>query len=68
MPQAETAAPVDSAEVVTLADEQAVVDVVSSSILKLWGAINDLTRLRPTRRERRRMELMFHVVIRTPRL
>jgi hypothetical protein len=30
---------------VGLADEPAVVDLVSSTILKLWGAVNDLTRL-----------------------
>src|SRR3954470_24619850 len=42
---------------VSLADEPAVVDIVASSILKLWGAVNDLTRLRPTRRERFRVTI-----------
>jgi uncharacterized protein (TIGR00730 family) len=46
-----------SADIVTLADERAVVDVVSSSILKLWSAVNDLTRLRPTKRERFRVTI-----------
>ena len=55
MPQAETAP--DSAEIVTLADEQAVVGLVSSSILKLWSAVNDLTRLRPSKRERFRVTI-----------
>jgi uncharacterized protein (TIGR00730 family) len=49
--------PSDPADVVSLADEQAVVDLVSSSVLKLWGAVNDLTRLRPTRRQRFRVTI-----------
>ena len=52
--QTQRAAP---GELVTLADEQAVVDVVASSIFKLWGAVNDLTRLRPTRRPRFRVTI-----------
>ena len=47
----------DSEDVVSLADEQAVVDVVSSSILKLWDAVNELTRLRPTKRKRFRVTI-----------
>ena len=47
--------PAAPGEVVSLANEQAVVDLVTSSILKLWGAVNDLTRLRPTRRPRFRV-------------
>jgi uncharacterized protein (TIGR00730 family) len=43
--------------VVSLADEKAVVDVVTSSIFKLWEAVNDLTRLHPTRRERFRVTI-----------
>jgi hypothetical protein len=54
MTPAETARP-RSGESVSLADERAVVDLVASSILKLWGAVNDLTRLRPTRRDRFRV-------------
>src|SRR5690349_12199724 len=42
---------------VSLADEAAVVELVSSSILKLWGAVNDLTQLRPTRRDRFRVTI-----------
>ena len=56
MSRAETAR-TDSTGVVTLADEQAVVEVVSASVLKLWGAVNDLTRLRPTRRQRYRVTI-----------
>jgi uncharacterized protein (TIGR00730 family) len=49
--------PAAPGELVSLADEQAVVDVVSSSIFKLWTAVNDLTRLRPTRRPRFRVTI-----------
>lgn len=47
----------DATGVVTLADEQKVVELVSSAIHKLWGTVNDLTRLRPTRRERFRVTI-----------
>src|SRR5215208_2946053 len=47
----------ENGDTVSLANEQAVVDVVSSSILKLWGAVNDLTRLRPTKRNRFRVTI-----------
>src|SRR5688500_15115225 len=56
MTRLQTEAP-DSGDIVTLADERAVVDVVSSSILKLWSAVNDLTRLRPTKRDRFRVTI-----------
>src|SRR3954471_11902416 len=49
--------PKDEAGLVSLGDEQAVVDVVTSSIFKLWEAVNDLTRLRPTRRQRFRVTI-----------
>ena len=47
----------DPAGLVSLSDEQAVVDLVSASVLKLWGAVNDLTRLRPTKRSRFRVTI-----------
>src|SRR6476620_7861385 len=56
MPMTDSAQPERSLPV-TLADEQAVVDLVSSSILKLWSTVNDLTRLRPTKRERFRVTI-----------
>jgi uncharacterized protein (TIGR00725 family) len=55
-PSAAASAPT-SADIVTLADESAVAAVVSSSILKLWSAVNDLTRLRPTKRDRFRVTI-----------
>jgi predicted Rossmann-fold nucleotide-binding protein len=55
MTQVQPAQP--DADIVSLADERAVVDLVTSSVFKLWGAVNDLTRLRPTRRERFRVTI-----------
>lgn len=49
--------PPSASGAVSLADESAVVELVSASVLKLWGAVNDLTRLRPTRRERFRVTI-----------
>lgn len=44
-------------EPVSLADEEAVRQVVSDSILELWDAVNNLARIRPSRRERYRVTL-----------
>lgn len=44
-------------DLVTLADEEAVKEIVSSSILGLWEVVNNLTRLRPTRRDRFRVTI-----------
>ena len=38
-----------SSEFVPLDQEQEVLDVVSSSVFSLWEAVNNLTRLRPTK-------------------
>jgi hypothetical protein len=56
MSKVETARPAPG-DAVSLADEQAVVDLVSSSVFKLWGAVNELTRLRPTKRPRFRVTI-----------
>jgi uncharacterized protein (TIGR00730 family) len=56
MTQTATANPASDG-IVTLSNEQAVVDLVSSSIMRLWSTVNDLTRLRPTRRERFRVTI-----------
>lgn len=47
----------DPADLISLSDEQKVVDVVRSSILNLWQVVNDLTRLRPTKRQRYRVTI-----------
>ena len=46
-----------SSELVPLDDEQRVLDVVTSSVFKLWEAVNGLTRLRPTKRSRYRVTI-----------
>ena len=45
------------AGVVSLADEEAVKQVLVSSVLGLWDVVNDLTRLRPSRRDRYRVTI-----------
>jgi uncharacterized protein (TIGR00730 family) len=47
----------DGTALVDLQDQQQVVEVVSSSILGLWDVVNNLTRLRPTRREQFRVTI-----------
>jgi uncharacterized protein (TIGR00730 family) len=42
---------------VSLADEEAVKLIVSRTIMGLWDLVNDLTRLRPSRRERYRVAI-----------
>ena len=42
---------------VTLADEEGVKEVVVRAILGLWEVVNDLTRLRPSKRERYRVTI-----------
>jgi hypothetical protein len=44
-------------DLVSLGDEKKVIEVVSASILSLWEAVNNLTRLRPTVRERYRVTI-----------
>jgi len=47
----------DSSDLVSLGDEQRSLEVLSSSVLKLWEVVNNLTRLRPTKRERYRVTI-----------
>ena len=46
-----------SAELVSLGDEAKVLEVVGGSVLKLWEVVNNLTRLRPTKREKYRVTI-----------
>ncbi len=39
---------------VPLSDEKAALHILTRSLLGLWETVNDLTRLRPTRRDRYR--------------
>lgn len=42
---------------ISLADEEAVKQIVATTVLDLWKVVNNLTRLRPTRRERYRVAI-----------
>ena len=44
-------------DAISLADEAAVIQTLSGTILNLWQAVNDLTRLKPSRRERYRVTI-----------
>src|SRR3989442_1678559 len=44
--------PERSAELISLADEEGVKQVLVNSVLGLWDVVNSPTRLRPSRRER----------------
>lgn len=45
------------AGVVTLADEEAVKQILSASVMSLWEVVNNLSRLRPSKRERYRVAI-----------
>lgn len=47
----------DRARVVSLADEEGVKEILATSIMSLWEVVNELTRLRPSRRERYRVAI-----------
>src|SRR6478752_8968252 len=47
----------NAAKHVSLADEDAVKQVVVDSILGLWDTVNNLTRLKPSRRDRYRVTI-----------
>jgi uncharacterized protein (TIGR00730 family) len=46
-----------TSDVVRLDDQPATVEVLSQAVLGLWDVVNNLTRLRPTRRERFRVTI-----------
>ena len=43
--------------VVTLADEEAVKEILAASVMSLWEVVNNLSRLRPSKRERYRVAI-----------
>src|SRR5690348_14041228 len=47
--------PTQSADFISLGDEAQVLDVLTQSVLNLWEVVNNLTRLRPTARQRYRV-------------
>jgi hypothetical protein len=48
---------ITDATTVSLADEEAVKRILVETIFGLWAAVNNLTRLRPSRRERYRVTI-----------
>ena len=44
-------------QLVSLADEDAVKEILVSTILNLWKVVNDLTRLRPSKKGRYRLTI-----------
>lgn len=47
----------DPSRLVSLADEEGVKKILATSILGLWDVVNELTRLRPSKRERYRVAI-----------
>ncbi len=47
----------DSSRMVSLADEERVKEVLAATVMDLWQAVNNLTRLRPSRKERYRVSI-----------
>jgi hypothetical protein len=47
----------EPAGLVSLADEERVKEILATTVLDLWKAVNTLTRLRPSRRERYRVAI-----------
>jgi len=52
-----TPPPSQSSDLVDLGDEERAVEVLAQSVLGLWEVVNNLTRLRPTRREEFRVTI-----------
>ena len=46
-----------STDLVSLGDEKKVLEIVAGSIFNLWEAVNNLTRLQPTKRDRYRVTI-----------
>jgi uncharacterized protein (TIGR00730 family) len=59
MPDAPKTAPPapQGPQYVSLADEEAVKEVLSDTVMNLWEVVNNLTRLRPTKRDRYRIAI-----------
>jgi uncharacterized protein (TIGR00730 family) len=47
----------DQSQLVSLADEEAVKEILSTTIQNLWDVVNNLARLRPSRRDRYRVAI-----------
>ena len=49
--------PTDASRLVSLTDEEAVKEILAATVLDLWKVVNNLTRLRPSKRERYRVAI-----------
>jgi uncharacterized protein (TIGR00730 family) len=49
--------PAKAASIVNLSDEEGVKEILAKAVMGLWDVVNDLSRLRPTRRERYRVAI-----------
>jgi uncharacterized protein (TIGR00730 family) len=47
----------DSSRLVSLSDEEAVKEIIRTTVLNLWKVVNNLTRLRPSKHERYRIAI-----------
>jgi uncharacterized protein (TIGR00730 family) len=47
----------NTARLVSLSDEEAVKEIIATTVLDLWKVVNNLTRLRPSKRERYRVAI-----------
>jgi uncharacterized protein (TIGR00730 family) len=47
----------NGARLISLSDEEAVKEIIGTTVLDLWKVVNNLTRLRPSRRERYRVAI-----------
>jgi len=54
---AKNSSTVDGPQLVSLADEEAVREILSKTVMDLWDVVNNLTRLRPSKRERYRVAI-----------
>jgi uncharacterized protein (TIGR00730 family) len=52
-----TSTPENKAATISLADEEAVRDILAHTVFGLWDIVNNLTRLRPSKRERYRVTI-----------
>src|SRR5262249_3625056 len=56
-PMSDDASVKHGSQTISLADEDAVKQVLVSAVFGLWDIVNNLTRLRPTKRERYRVTI-----------
>ena len=47
----------NASRLVSLADEEGVKEILAATVLDLWKVVNNLTRLRPTKRDRYRVTI-----------